>query len=69
VEIIAKSYFTSGQVLKSKYYPQANILDAKLGKRPIAWRSLMSAGDFLKMGSYGEWEMDRIYGFRGTNDL
>jgi hypothetical protein len=50
VEIIAKSYFTSGQVLKSKYYPQANILDAKLGKRPIAWRSLMSAGDVFKNG-------------------
>jgi hypothetical protein len=37
-------------MLKVKYYPSGSILDAKLGYRPYAWRSIWTARDLFKEG-------------------
>lgn len=46
-------------MLKVKNYPSGSILDAKLGYRPYAWRSIWTARDLFKEGliwrvGYGE---------------
>jgi hypothetical protein len=40
-----------GNIMKAKYFPDSNILEASLGKRPsFAWRSIISSCDLLKEG-------------------
>jgi ribonuclease HI len=40
-----------GKIMKAKYFPNHNVLDATLGKRPsFAWRSIFSSCDLLKEG-------------------
>ena len=41
----------SARVLKARYYPQSDILDATLGTRPSqVWRSLLEGRDVLALG-------------------
>jgi hypothetical protein len=41
----------AGQILKAKYFPKGNFLEANLGRKPsFAWRSIMSSQDLIKEG-------------------
>jgi len=46
----------AAQILKAKYYPKSNFLEAPLGTRPsFIWRSILSARELLKQGL--EWRI------------
>ncbi|KAF5465302.1 hypothetical protein F2P56_015322 [Juglans regia] len=41
----------SAQILKQKYFPSSNLLEAKVGSRPsLVWRSMMAGLELLKEG-------------------
>ncbi|XP_042956310.1 uncharacterized protein LOC122292152 [Carya illinoinensis] len=49
--ILTKPTSLSAQVLKQKYFPSSNLLNAKLGYRPsLAWRSMVEGLKLLKEG-------------------
>jgi hypothetical protein len=56
------------QVLKEKYFPGGEFLNARLGRRPsYAWRSIFQARDVLERGlgwRVGNGELIRIWGDR-----
>jgi hypothetical protein len=43
----------ASQILKAKYFPRVDLLEARLGSRPsYAWRSLLAARDLFKEGLF-----------------
>jgi hypothetical protein len=41
----------TGKILKAKYNPKGDFLDAKIGSRPsLAWRSIFRAKNLLQAG-------------------
>jgi hypothetical protein len=40
----------TAKIIKAKYYPNSSFLEAKLGSKPFAWRSIQSARNLFEKG-------------------
>uniref|UniRef100_A0A7N2M9L9 Reverse transcriptase n=1 Tax=Quercus lobata TaxID=97700 RepID=A0A7N2M9L9_QUELO len=50
--LVTGSHSLFYQVYKARYFPRCSFMDAKLGHNPsFVWRSLLGAGDVLRVGS------------------